>query len=100
MTEAYPNPDRVAGGVALSQDRDLDGVVAVAFDGAALPELLHSPYGVVRAEYVHALGAADQYIPEVWRVALNDAESGVRAQALAAIRLLADPPAEEFGRAR
>jgi hypothetical protein len=80
--------------VALAGAGDPDGVLAATFDGRARLDLLRSPYGVVRAEYLHALGAADQYVPEAWRAALRDGEQGVRVQALTALRLLDEPPAE------
>jgi HEAT repeat protein len=82
--------------VSLSRAGDPDGVVADTFDGRALLDLLRSPYGVVRAEYMHALGAADQYVREAWQTALRDEQQGVRVQALTAIRLLDDPPAGEL----
>lgn len=90
------DPDLVVTGlrvvVALSRADDPYGAVAATFDGGSLLHLLQSPVADVRAEYLHALGAADQNVAEAWEIGLRDELPDVRARALSAMRLLDDPP--------
>lgn len=74
--------------VGLSGAGDPYDVVATTFDGASLLGLLRSPHSAVRGEYLRALGAADQDVPEAWETGLRDEDFGVRIRALTAIRLL------------
>lgn len=80
--------------VALCRAADPRAAVSATFDGGSLLHLLTAPEPVVRAEYLHALGAANQNVGPAWEAGLADPDPGVRARGLAAIRLLDDlPPA-------
>lgn len=82
--------------VSLSSVGDPAGVVASIFDGAALLELAHSSNSMIRAEYLHALGAANLNIERAWKGGLRDPDPEVRARAISAIRLLDDPPSAQL----
>lgn len=81
--------------VALCRAGDPRGAVANTFTGGSLLKLLQSPAPVVRAEYLHALGAANLNIEQAWVAGLRDEDAGVRARGVSALRLLDDsPPAQ------
>jgi HEAT repeat protein len=78
--------------VALSRAGDLGGVVAATVNCPELLGLLQSPVAAIRAEYLHALGAANLNIEQAWAQGLRDPDPGVRARAVSALRLLDEPP--------
>lgn len=78
--------------VALCRAEDPQGAVASTFAGASLLKLLQSPAPPVRAEYLHALGAANLNIEQAWVAGLRDEDAGVRARTVSALRLIDEPP--------
>jgi len=86
-------PERLEGlRAAMELARGEDDGLPRLVDIELVKSLLRDAAPAVRAEAVHLLGILDEPSSDLWARALADPDSGVRAQALQAVRLLSDPP--------